>query len=66
MEHTYKKAIVDFIEGRTPPAEFEAWFESTPEAVDWLQSLIPEGMTMDDWFETDMDYFMKKLPTEEY
>ena len=66
MEHIYMKNIVDFIEGRMPPAEFADWFETTPEALDWLQSLIPEGMTMDDWFVTDMDYFLKKLPAAEY
>ena len=66
MERTYKSNIVDFIEGRMPPADFVAWLESTPEALDWLQSLIPEGMTMEDWFETDMDYFLKKLPVNEY
>ena len=66
MERIYKRNIVDFIEGRMSPAEFVAWFESTPAALDWLQSLIPEGMTMDDWFETDMDYFLKKLPAAEY
>ena len=66
MERIYKKYIVDFIEGRMPPADFVAWFESTPAALDWLQSLIPEGMTMDDWFETDMDYFLKKLPAAKY
>lgn len=66
MERIYKKNIVDFIEGRMPPADFVAWLDTTPEALDWLQSLIPEGMTMDDWFETDMDYFLKKLPAAEY
>ncbi len=66
MDRIYKKNIVDFIEGRMPPADFVAWFESTPEALDWLQSLIPEGMTTDDWFETDMDYFLKKLPAAKY
>lgn len=66
MEAIYKKNIVDFIEGRMPPAEFVAWFESTPEALDWLQSLIPEGMTMDDLVEVTMDYFLKKLPVHEY
>ena len=66
MESTCKKNIVDFIEGRIPPAEFVAWFESTPEAMDWLQSLIPEGMTMDDLAEVTMDYFLQKLPVHEY
>ena len=66
MQRTYKQNIVDFIEGRMPPAEFEAWFESTPAALDWLQSLIPEGMTMDDCVEVTMDYFLKKLPVNEY
>ena len=66
MQRTYKRNIVDFIEGRMPPAEFEAWFESTPAALDWLQSLIPEGMTMDDCVEVTMDYFLKKLPVNEY
>lgn len=62
MERIYKKNIVDFIEGRMHPADFVAWFESNPEALDWLQSLIPEGMTMDDSIEVGMDYFLKKLP----
>ena len=66
MEYTYKKAIVDFIEGRMPPAEFVAWFESTPAALDWLQSLIPEGMTMQDSIEVGMEHFLKKLPAAEY
>ena len=62
MERIYKKNIVDFIEGRMPPADFVAWFESTPEALDWLQSLIPEGMTMQDSIEVEMEHFLKKLP----
>ena len=66
MDRIYKRNIVDFIEGRMPPAEFVAWLESTPEALDWLQSLIPEGMTMDDRVEVTMDYFLKKLPVNEY
>lgn len=66
MEQIYKKNIVDFIEGRMQPAEFVAWFESTPEVLDWLQSLIPEGMIMDDLVEVTMDYFLKKLPVHEY
>ena len=66
MDRFYKRNIVDFIEGRMPPAEFVAWLESTPEALDWLQSLIPEGMTMDDCVEVTMDYFLKKLPVNEY
>ena len=66
MDRIYKRNIVDFIEGRIPPAEFVAWLESTPEALDWLQSLIPEGMTMDDRVEVTMDYFLKKLPVNEY
>ena len=66
MERIYKRNIVDFIEGRMPPADFVAWLESTPEALDWLQSLIPEGMTMDDSIEVNMDYFLKKLPAAAY
>ena len=62
MERIYKKNIVDFIEGRMHPADFVAWFESTPEALDWLQSLIPEGMTMQDSIEVGMEHFLKKLP----
>ena len=57
MESTYKKNIVDFIEGRMPPTDFVAWFETTPAALDWLQSLIPEGMTMDDSIEVGMATF---------
>ena len=66
MQRIYKRNVVDFIEGRMPPAEFVAWLESTPEALDWLQSLISEGMTMDDRVEVTMDYFLKKLPVNEY
>ncbi len=62
MQRIYKRNIVDFIEGRMPPADFVAWFESTPEALDWLQSLIPEGMTMEDSIEVGMEHFLKKLP----
>lgn len=66
MERIFKKNIVDFIEGRMPPAEFVAWLETTPEALDWLQSLIPEGMTMQDSIEVGMEHFLKKLPAAEY
>ena len=66
MERIYKKNIVDFIEGRMHPADFVAWFESTPAALDWLQSLIPEGMTMQDSIEVGMEHFLKKLPDAEY
>ena len=66
MERIYKKNIVDFIEGRMPPAEFVAWLESTPEALDWLQSLIPEGMTMQDSIEVGMEHFLKNLPDVRY
>ena len=66
MERIYKKNIVDFIEGRMRPAEFVAWFETTPAALDWLQSLIPEGMTMQDSIEVGMEHFLKKLPAAKY
>ena len=66
MERIYKKNIVDFIEGRMSPADFVAWLETTPEALDWLQSLIPEGMTMQDSIEVGMEHFLKKLPVNEY
>ena len=65
MERIYKKNIVDFIEGRMPPADFVAWLETTPEALDWLQSLIPERMTMQDSIEVGMEHFLKKLPASE-
>ena len=41
-----KTFVLDFIEGRITPAEFEAEL-SNPVLLDWLQSLIPEGETMD-------------------
>lgn len=66
MEWIYKRNVVDFIEGRIPPADFVAWLESTPEALDWLQSLIPEGMTMQDSIEVGMEHFLKKLPDVRY
>ena len=66
MQRIYKRSMVDFIEGRMPPADFVAWLESTPEALDWLQSRVPEGMTMQDSIEVSMEYFLKKLPDVRY
>ena len=61
MEH-YKSQIIDFIEGRTSPEIFCVWFESNPQVLDWLQSMIPEGKIIRDGVEVKIDYFLKNLP----
>ncbi len=61
VEH-YKSQIIDFIEGRTSPEIFYVWFESNPQVLDWLQSMIPEGKTIRDGVEVKIDYFLKNLP----
>ena len=40
MTENYKSRIIDFIEGRTEPEAFFSWFESDPQILDWLQSMI--------------------------
>lgn len=59
----YKVKIIDFIEGRTAPEPFYTWFESNPQVLDWLQSMIPQDKTIRDAVEVKIDYFLKDLPT---
>ncbi len=61
VEH-YKSQIIAFIEGRTAPETFYVWFESNPQVLDWLQSMIPQGKTIRDGVEVKIDYFLKNLP----
>lgn len=58
----YKEKIIDFIEGRYAPEAFYAWFESDPQILDRLQSVIPHGKTVKDSVEVKIDYFLKDLP----
>ena len=58
----YKGNIVDFIEGRVAPETFYIWFESNPQVLDWLQSMVPQGKTIRDSIEVKVDYFLKDLP----
>ena len=58
----YKDKIVDFIEGRTSPEAFYIWFESNPQVLDWLQSMVPQDKTIRDSIEVKVDYFLKDLP----
>ena len=58
----YKDKIVDFIEGRTSPEAFYIWFESNPQVLDWLQSMVPQEKTIRDSIEVKVDYFFKDLP----
>ena len=58
----YKVIIIDFIEGRTAPEPFYTWFESNPQVLDWLQSIIPQDQTTTDRVDVKIDYFLKKLP----
>ena len=59
----YKEKIIDFIEGKIAPSEFFVWFESNPQVLDWLQSMIPQDKTIRDAVEVKIDYFLKDLPT---
>ena len=59
---SYKAQIIDFIEGRAAPEAFYTWFESNPQVLDWLQSMIPKGKTIRDGVEVKIDYFLKNLP----
>ena len=59
----YKVKIIDFIEGRTASEPFYTWFESNPQVLDWLQSMIPQDKTIRDAVEVKIDYFLKDLPT---
>ena len=58
----YKSLIIDFIEGRTEPEAFFSWFESDPQILDWLQSMIPEGKTMRDLVKLKTEDYLKDLP----
>ena len=58
----YKDIIVDFIEGRTAPEAFYIWFESNPQVLDWLQSMVPQDKTIREPIEVKVDYFLKDLP----
>ena len=58
----FKEKIVDFVEGRTAPEVFYVWFESNPQVLDWLQSMIPQDKTIADGVDVKIDYFLKKLP----
>ena len=59
---SYKEKIINFIEGKTDPDEFFIWFESNPQVLDWLQSMIPQEKTTRDAVEVKIDYFFKDLP----
>lgn len=58
----YKEKMIDYIEGRTAPETFYIWFESNPQVLDWLQSMIPQDKTIRDSIEVKVDYFLKDLP----
>jgi hypothetical protein len=58
----YKERIIEFIEGRIAPETFYLWFESNPQVLDWLQSMIPQDKTIQDRVEVKIDYILKDLP----
>jgi hypothetical protein len=58
----YKERIIEFIEGRIAPETFHLWFESNPQVLDWLQSMIPQDKTIQDRVEVKIDYILKDLP----
>ena len=58
----YKERIIEFIEGRIDPETFYLWFESNPQVLDWLQSMIPQDKTIQDRVEVKIDYILKDLP----
>ncbi len=60
----YKEKIIEFIEGRIAPETFYIWFESNPQVLDWLQSIIPQDKTIRDGVEVKIDYFLKDLSKE--
>lgn len=62
MTENYKSRIIDFIEGRTEPEAFFSWFESDPQILDWLQSMIPEGKNMRDLVKLKTEDYLKDLP----
>ncbi len=65
MEHSYKTRIINFIEGKEDAAAFYAWFSSDPQMMDWLQTLVPTGMTMRERVEVKIDFFLSELPAEQ-
>ena len=58
----YKERIIEFIEGRIAPETFYLWFESNPQVLDWLQSMIPQDKTIQDGVKVKIDYILKDLP----
>lgn len=58
----YKERIIEFIEGRIAPETFYLWFETNPQVLDWLQSMIPQDKTIRDIVKVKIDYFLKDLP----
>lgn len=60
----YKSQIIDFIAGKIAPETFFKWFDSNPQVLDWLQSIIPQGKTIRDSVEEKIDYFLKDLPKQ--
>lgn len=58
----YKEKIIGFIEGKTAPETFYIWFESNPQVLDWLQSIMPQNKTITDRVDVKIDYFFKNLP----
>ena len=61
----YQSKIIDFIEGRTAPEAFFAWFESDPAILDLLQSMIPEGKTMRTLVKLKTEDYLKALPEQQ-
>lgn len=41
-----QKIVIDYLEGRIKPVEFEKMLDTEPEVVAWLRGLIPEGETV--------------------
>ncbi len=41
----YQQTVIDYLEGRITPQEFEELLVEQPGIYDWLQSLVPEGKT---------------------
>lgn len=61
----YKNKIIDYIEGRTAPETFYIWFESNPQVLDWLQSMMPQGKTIASGVDEKIDYFLNNLPEQQ-
>lgn len=64
MMENYKEKIIDFIEGKFAPEDFYIWFDSTPQVLDWLQSMIPQDKTIQDEVEVKIDYFLRDVSKE--